>query len=56
MGKIDREKRLKERAALEAVKMIRDGAIVGLGTGSTAALAITELGRRVREEGLALMG
>jgi len=56
MGKIDREKRLKERAALEAVKMIRDGAIVGLGTGSTAALAITELGRRVREEGLEIIG
>jgi ribose 5-phosphate isomerase A len=56
MGKIDRERRLKERAALEAVKMIRDGAIVGLGTGSTAALAIAELGRRVREDGLEIIG
>ena len=56
MGRIDREKGLKERAALEAVKMIRDGAIVGLGTGSTAALAIADLGRRVREEGLEIIG
>ena len=56
MGTIDRGKRLKERAALEAVKMIREDAIVGLGTGSTAALAIAELGRRVREEGLEIIG
>jgi ribose 5-phosphate isomerase A len=56
MGRIDPEKRLKERAALEAAKMIGDGAIVGLGTGSTAALAIAELGKRVREEGLEIIG
>jgi len=56
MGNIDREKGLKEVAASEAVKMIRDGAIVGLGTGSTVALAIAELGRRVREEGLEIIG
>jgi ribose 5-phosphate isomerase A len=56
MERIDREKVLKERAALEAAKMIGDGAIVGLGTGSTAALAIAELGKRVREEGLEIIG
>jgi ribose 5-phosphate isomerase A len=56
MGRIDQEKRLKERAALEAANMIGDGAIVGLGTGSTAALAIAELGKRVREEGLEIIG
>ncbi|NIS62335.1 MAG: ribose 5-phosphate isomerase A, partial [Proteobacteria bacterium] len=52
MEKIEGEKRLKEIVALEAAKMVRDGAVVGLGTGSTAALAIAELGRRIREEGL----
>ena len=56
MGRIDREKVLKEMAALKAAKMIGDGAIVGLGTGSTAALAIAELGKRVREEGLEIIG
>ena len=56
MAKIDRGKRLKERVALEAAKMVRDGTVVGLGTGSTAALAIAELGRRVREEGLEIVG
>jgi ribose 5-phosphate isomerase A len=56
MGMDDRRERLKERVALEAAKMVTDGAIVGLGTGSTATLAIAELGRRVREEGLEIIG
>ena len=56
MGTDDRGKRLKEMVALEAVEMVGDGAIVGLGTGSTAALAIAELGRKVREEGLKIIG
>ncbi len=56
MGRIDRERVLKEKAALEAAMMIRDGAIVGLGTGSTAALAIADLGKRVKEEGLEVIG
>ena len=56
MVRSGREKGLKERAALEAVRMIRDGTIIGLGTGSTAALAIAELGSRVREEGLEIIG
>ncbi len=56
MEKIEGEKRLKEIVALEAAKMVRDGAVVGLGTGSTAALAIAELGRRIREEGLEIAG
>lgn len=46
----------KRRAAIEAVKNIKDGFIVGLGSGSTAAYAIEEIGRRVREEGLKILG
>ncbi|NIQ38604.1 MAG: ribose-5-phosphate isomerase RpiA [Proteobacteria bacterium] len=46
----------KRRAGIEAAKLVRDGAVVGLGTGSTAAHAIEELGRRVREEGLRISG
>ncbi|MBS7607069.1 ribose 5-phosphate isomerase A [Candidatus Bathyarchaeota archaeon] len=46
----------KRRAAIEAVKNIKDGFIVGLGSGSTAAYAIEEIGRRVKEEGLRVLG
>lgn len=46
----------KRRASAEAVKNIRDGQVVGLGSGSTAAYAIEEIGRRVREEGLKILG
>jgi ribose 5-phosphate isomerase A len=56
MERTDRADKLKERVGLEATKMVTDGAIVGLGTGSTVAPAIAELGRRVREEGLEIIG
>lgn len=46
----------KRRAALEAVKLVQDGYIVGLGTGSTVAYAIKEIGRRIREENLRVLG
>ncbi|TBO40977.1 ribose-5-phosphate isomerase RpiA [Pedobacter kyonggii] len=36
-------------AALAAVKFVKDGDIVGLGTGSTTTFAIKELGKRVKE-------
>jgi ribose 5-phosphate isomerase A len=39
----------KEAAARASLKYIRDGQIVGLGTGSTATIAISLLGERVRE-------
>jgi len=45
----------KKAAAEEAVKLVRDGMIVGLGTGSTANHAIEGLGRRVGE-GLRIQG
>ena len=44
--------RHKELAARKAVEYIRDGMIVGLGTGSTAEFAIRALGERVETEGL----
>jgi ribose 5-phosphate isomerase A len=46
----------KKGAALKAVKLIEDGQIIGLGTGSTVYYAIEELGRRVREEELNILG
>ena len=45
----------KETAARAAVELVRDGQIVGLGTGSTAAYAVRFLGERVRA-GLKIRG
>ncbi|RDI94530.1 ribose-5-phosphate isomerase RpiA [Meiothermus sp. QL-1] len=39
----------KRRAALEAVRQVESGMVVGLGTGSTAAHVVRELGRRLRQ-------
>ena len=47
--------RLKKAAALEAVEFVRDGMIVGLGTGSTAKHMIVALGEKVRA-GMRLRG
>jgi len=46
---------LKKIAAHEAVKEIKDGMIVGLGTGSTAKYAIIKLGEMVKE-GIEIVG
>jgi ribose 5-phosphate isomerase A len=46
----------KKSAALEAVKRVRNGFTVGLGSGSTAAYAIEEIGRRVKQKKLRVQG
>ena len=46
----------KQNAALEAIKHVKDGFIVGLGSGSTAAFAIEALGERIKTENLRIMG
>lgn len=46
----------KKRAALEACCLVGDSQVVGLGTGSTAFYMIEELGRRVIEEKLHILG
>ncbi len=48
--------RAKKNAALEAVKHVRNGFTVGLGSGSTAAYAIEEIGNRVKHERLLVKG
>lgn len=40
----------KRKAAVEAAKNVRDGFVIGLGSGSTAAYAIEEIGARIRSE------
>ena len=46
---------LKRAAAEEAIKLVEDGMVVGLGTGSTAAFAVEALARRHRQ-GLHFLG
>jgi len=50
---VEKEKR---SAASEAVKHVKDGFIVGLGSGSTAAYSIEELGDRIKREKLCVLG
>jgi len=45
----------KQRAAEAAVEYVKDGMIVGIGTGSTTEFAVKKLGERVRD-GLAIRG
>jgi len=54
--KNDWKEKAKKIAALEAVKHVKDGFIVGLGSGSTAAYAIAEIGRRIQEEEIEVLG
>ena len=43
---------LKKGAGIEAAKLVENGMIAGLGTGSTVKFLVDELGRRHQEEGL----
>jgi len=46
----------KKNVALEAVKHVKDGFIVGLGSGSTAAYAIQEIGKLIHQRGWKILG
>jgi ribose 5-phosphate isomerase A len=46
----------KKVAAEAAAKLVEDGMVVGLGTGSTAGLFLSALGRRISEERLRISG
>jgi ribose 5-phosphate isomerase A len=46
----------KKEAAQAAAQLVQNGMIVGLGTGTTAAYLVSELGRRGAEEGLRFTG
>ena len=47
---------LKKLAGVYAAGFVEDGMVVGLGTGSTAYFFVEEIGRRIKEEGLSLVG
>jgi ribose 5-phosphate isomerase A len=52
---MDAQQQLKQAAAEAAVALVEEGMIVGLGTGSTAKLAVDALGQRVKS-GLRVVG
>ena len=53
---MDRVELLKQQAGIEACKYVNNGMKVGLGTGSTVKYTVIELGRRIAEEGLEIVG
>ena len=55
-AKLDPIQEAKQKAALEAVNHVRDGFVVGLGSGSTAAFAIEALGDLMKNEKMHLWG
>lgn len=54
--RIDFAEKAKKAAALAAVKHVKNGFIVGLGSGSTAAYAIEEIGKRIKREKIRVLG
>ena len=46
----------KKKAALEAIKHVKNNTTIGLGSGTTVAFAIEALGKRVQKENLQIMG
>ena len=48
--------KLKKMAGVTAAQYVKDGMVVGLGTGSTAYFFVEEIGRRMKEEGLKVVG
>jgi ribose 5-phosphate isomerase A len=46
----------KKNAAKEAAKHVKDGYIVGLGSGSTTAYAIEEIAKKMKKENLRILG
>lgn len=45
----------KKNAAVEAVKHVQSGFAIGLGSGSTAAYAIEQVGKKMKSEGLSIL-
>jgi len=53
---VDWREGAKKKVALEAVKHVQEGFTIGLGSGTTAAHAVQEIGKKVRQEGLRVLG
>ena len=47
---------LKQQAGIAACRFVKDGMLLGLGTGSTVRYSIIEIARLITEEGMNLIG
>ena len=56
MKNTDANKELKQLVGKAAAAEVQDGMVCGLGTGSTVVFMVEELGRRVKEENLKIVG
>lgn len=56
MKNANNNQELKKLVGIEAAKLVKDGMLCGIGTGSTVAFFIAELGRRTKEENLRITG
>lgn len=56
MSSNDQAEDAKRAVGIAAARMAESGWVLGLGTGTTTAFAIEELGRRMREEGASYVG
>lgn len=56
MNEDKKRKKKKEKAAESAVSLIKDGMVVGLGTGSTAEFAIRRISDRIKDDALEVLG
>jgi ribose 5-phosphate isomerase A len=52
----DKKGKKKEKAAESAASLIKDGMVVGLGSGSTAEIVVRRIGNRIKEEELKVLG
>jgi len=55
-GSVDKVESLKREAGIAACSFVRSGMKLGLGTGSTVRYTVLEIGRRIAEEGLDVVG
>src|SRR3990172_2820712 len=47
---------LKRKAGEAAAELVKDGQVVGLGTGTTVKHTVVRLGERIRQEGISISG
>jgi ribose 5-phosphate isomerase A len=56
MKNTNNKQELKQLVGFSAAKLVKDGMICGIGTGSTVAFFIEALGLRIKDEGLKIIG
>jgi ribose 5-phosphate isomerase A len=53
---MDWREKAKEKAAFESIKHVKDGLVIGLGSGSTASYVIKKIGMKIKKEKIGVKG